>query len=69
MTVVPRSSKVNTMAMGSQSGLSANDVQSLNKAYSCVGRVFTYGGGNLQVQFSSLPISLLEVNTEDQEVW
>jgi hypothetical protein len=56
MTVVPRSSKVNTMAMGSQSGLSPNDVQSLNKAYSCVGRAYTNGGGHLQVQFSSLLI-------------
>jgi hypothetical protein len=50
MTVVPLSSTVNIMAIGSQAGLSANDVLSLNKAYSCAGRVNTNGGGNLQVQ-------------------
>ena len=48
-TVIPLSSSVNTIAMGSQSGLSSNDVLSLNKAYSCAGRVATNGGGNSQV--------------------
>ncbi len=49
MTVIPRSSSVNTGAMGSQSRLSPNDIQSLNKAYSCAGRVYTNGGGNIEV--------------------
>jgi hypothetical protein len=49
MTVIPLSSSVNTAVLGCQAGLSSNDVQSLNKAYSCAGRVKTYGGGNMQV--------------------
>jgi hypothetical protein len=49
MTVIPLSSSVNTVYMGGQSGLSPNDVISLNKAYSCAGKVYTYGGGNIQV--------------------
>jgi hypothetical protein len=49
MTVVPLSSSVNIAAMGSQSGLSPNDIQSLNKAYSCAGSIYTNGGGNLEV--------------------
>ncbi len=45
---------MNTISMGSQSGLSPNDVISLNKAYSCAGRVYTNGGGNRQVLYSFL---------------
>jgi hypothetical protein len=54
MTIVPLSSSVNIVTMGSQSGLSPNDVISLNKAYSCAGRVYTNGGGNLLVWYSTI---------------
>ncbi len=36
--------------VGGQSKLSKSDVRSLAKAYSCAGRVATYGGGYAQVQ-------------------
>jgi hypothetical protein len=49
MTLVPLSSSVNTAAVGSQSVLSQYDIQTLTKAYSCLGRVATNAGGNSQV--------------------
>jgi len=49
MTLIPKSSSVNTAAVGSQTVLSQYDIRSLNKAYSCAGRVATYGGGYSQV--------------------
>jgi hypothetical protein len=35
--------------IGNQIRMSENDVNSLNKAYSCNGRVSTNGGGNFKV--------------------
>jgi hypothetical protein len=35
--------------IGLQTKMSENDIKSLNKAYSCVGRVSTKGGGNFKV--------------------
>jgi hypothetical protein len=47
--MTPLNSSVNTEYIGSQTRLSSGDIQSLNKAYSCEGRIATYGGGNDQV--------------------
>jgi hypothetical protein len=49
MTMTPLNSSVDTEYIGSQTRLSSGDIQSLNKAYSCEGRVATFGGGNDQV--------------------
>jgi hypothetical protein len=35
--------------IGNQIRMSENDIKSLNKAYSCNGRVSTNGGGNFKV--------------------
>jgi Astacin (Peptidase family M12A) len=48
-TLIPKDSTLSTNNIGSQTYMSTNDVQSLNKAYSCVGTVSTNGGGNVQV--------------------
>jgi hypothetical protein len=47
--MTPLNSSVDTEYIGSQTRLSSGDIQSLNKAYSCEGRISTYGGGNDQV--------------------
>jgi hypothetical protein len=52
MTMTPLNSSVDTEYIGSQTRLSSGDIQSLNKAYSCEGRVATYGGGNDQVEIT-----------------
>jgi hypothetical protein len=49
MTLIPLNSSVNIANIGTQAVLSPGDVQSLSKAYSCAGRVFTSGGGIQQV--------------------
>ena len=54
LTMTPLNSSVNTEYIGSQTRLSSGDIQSLNKAYSCAGRVYTNGGGNRQVLYSFL---------------
>ncbi len=54
MTMTPLNSSVDTEYIGSQTRLSSGDIQSLNKAYSCEGRIATYGGGNDQVWNISL---------------
>ncbi len=35
--------------IGKQNKMSENDIKSLNRAYSCNGRVSTNGGGNFKV--------------------
>jgi hypothetical protein len=52
MTLIPLSSSVDTVPIGSPSKLSWGDVQALTKSYSCAGRVATYGGGNALVSFT-----------------
>ncbi len=52
MTIIPLNSSVNITNIGSQAVLSPNDVLYLNKAYSCAGRVSTYGGGIQKVGVS-----------------
>jgi hypothetical protein len=49
MIMTPRDTTIKTATIGSQTSLSQYDIQSLNKAYSCTGRVPTYGGGFSQV--------------------
>ncbi len=49
LTMTPLNSSVDTEYIGSQTRLSSGDIQSLNKAYSCEGRIATFGGGNDQV--------------------
>jgi hypothetical protein len=58
MIMTPRDSTIKTATIGSQTSLSQYDIQSLNKAYSCKGRVPTYGGGFSQV---------LHKNTKNKE--
>ncbi len=50
MTMKPKDPRVDTNKIGFNTQLSSGDIQSLNKAYSCAGRVATYGGGNAQVR-------------------
>jgi len=56
MTLIPRNSSIIINNIGSQSRLSANDVRSLNRAYSCDGKIVTNGGGVQKVcDFLSYP--------------
>ena len=49
MTLIPLDSSVNTLNIGSRSSLSANDIITVNKAYSCAATKATNGGGYQQV--------------------
>jgi hypothetical protein len=55
-TLIPKDSTLATSNIGSQTYMSTNDVQSINKAYSCAGSVPTNGGGNEQVYMIALLI-------------
>jgi hypothetical protein len=58
LTMTPLNSSVDTEYIGSQTRLSSGDIQSLNKAYSCEGRIATFGGGNDQVKVTHCFIKL-----------
>ena len=47
--MIPLDSTIYTTNIGEQSKLSANDIISLNKAYSCMGTQQTNAGGHVQV--------------------
>ncbi len=49
-------------AIGQRIRMSKNDIKSLNKAYSCRGKVSTYGGGNFQVR--EIEIQYYSSNTD-----
>jgi hypothetical protein len=44
-------SSIDVANIGAQSVMSKSDIESLNKAYSCDGKVPTYGGGNFKVLY------------------
>jgi hypothetical protein len=51
MTLIPRDPSIKPGNIGKPISLSPNDIKSLNKAYSCQGKVATDGGGHYQVRY------------------
>jgi hypothetical protein len=61
MTIIPLNSSVKISNIGSQAVLSPGDVLSLNKAYSCAGRVSTNGGGIQKVGVFRKLVPLIKI--------